>query len=89
MEKLIDFLGCGLYHSYSHRDAAMFFVSNFSDIINKIIPFFEKYPMLGVKAKDFGDFKKVSVMMQDKHHLTSSGLEQIRQIKSGMNKGRK
>jgi hypothetical protein len=89
MEKLIDFLGCGLYHSCSYKDAAMFFVTNFSDITTKIIPFFVKHPILGVKAEDFGDFKKVSVMMQDKDHLTSSGLEQIRQIKAGMNKGRK
>jgi hypothetical protein len=88
MENLIDFLGCGLYHSYSNRDAAMFFVTNFSDITTKIILFFEKHQILGVKAKDFGDFKKVSVMMKNKEHLTSSGLEQIRQIKSGMNKGR-
>lgn len=59
MEKLVDFLGCGLYHSCSYRNAAMFFVTKFSDITTKIVPFFEpKHPILGVKAKDLEDFQK-------------------------------
>jgi hypothetical protein len=33
-----------------------FFVKNFSDITDKIIPFFEEYNIQGVKAKDFNDF---------------------------------
>jgi len=55
---------------------------------SKIIPFFSKYPIEGVKAKDFDDFCKVAELMKSKVHLTSDGLEQIRKIKSGMNRGR-
>lgn len=66
-----------------------FFLTKFSDITTKIVPFFEKHPILGVKAKDLEDFQKVSVMMQNQDHLTYEGLEQIRQTKAGMNKGRK
>jgi len=38
MEILMGFLGCGLYYSRSNKEAAMFVVTNFSDITTKIIP---------------------------------------------------
>lgn len=64
-------------------------VTKFSDIVYKIIPFFNKYPIEGVKGEYFNNFYKVAEMMKKKKHLTQSGLEQIRQIKTGMNSGRK
>ena len=54
----------------------------------KIIPFFERCPILGVKALDFEDFKRVVAIIKVKGHLTESGLEEIRLIKAGMNRGR-
>jgi hypothetical protein len=33
-----------------------FIVGRLSDLTEKMIPFFETYPILGVKAKDFEDF---------------------------------
>lgn len=42
----------------------------------------------GAKAKDFADFKKVAELMDSKSHLTEYGLESIRKIKAGMNRGR-
>lgn len=54
----------------------------------KIIPFFEKYPILGEKSRDFKDFCKVAEQMKQKKHLTKEGLDQIREIKEGMNTGR-
>jgi hypothetical protein len=64
-------------------------VSKISDINNKIIPFFIKYPIIGIKRLDFEDFCKVAVLIQDKAHLTIEGLEKIRKIKGGMNEIRK
>ncbi len=37
-----------------------------SDIENKVIPFFNKYPILGVKELDFEDFKKVGELVKNK-----------------------
>jgi hypothetical protein len=65
-----------------------FSVTNYKDIINIIIPYFNKYPILGIKNKDFEDFCKVAKLMQGKAHLTEEGIIQIRQIKAEMNKGR-
>lgn len=67
-----------------------FNVSKISDLNQKIITFFSKYPIIGVKVKDFEDFTKVTLLMQSKAHLTAEGLSyaQIRKIKSSMNRGR-
>ena len=63
-------------------------VTKFGDITQKIIPFFKKHPIQGVKSEDFKDFCLVAEMMKDKKHLTSEGLEKIKQIKARMNRGR-
>lgn len=76
-------------YKYSDKDAVKFDVTRYSDLTEKIIPFFDKYPIYGDKAKDFEDFKRVALLMQSKAHLTREGLEQIRKIKSEMNRGRK
>jgi hypothetical protein len=53
MRSLIEYFGCG--NIYKDRDTLNFRVAKFSDIDEKIIPFFQKYPILGVKSKDFED----------------------------------
>jgi hypothetical protein len=56
-----------------------------SNILQIILPFFEKYPLNGSKAKDFEDWKKVAKLMESNLHLTKEGKQQILQLKSGMN----
>jgi hypothetical protein len=60
----------------------------YSDLTDKIIPFFKKYPILGEKSKDFGDFCQVAELMRTKSHLTLEGLNQVKNLKSGMNRQR-
>ena len=50
---LIDFFKCG--NIQKNRDAFYYRVLKFDDIANKIIPFFTRYPIQGVKALDFAD----------------------------------
>jgi hypothetical protein len=90
MDGLIKYLGCGRYYSRSNKDYGEFIVEKFSDIVEKIIPLFDKFQLQGVKRKDFEgfDFKKVALLMQSKAHLTLEGIEEIRKIKSGMNSQR-
>ena len=70
-------------------------MTKFSDIEQKILPFFEKYPILvrsaergAVKSKDFLDLSKIAGLMKNKEHLTFEGLNKIRQIQSNMNSKR-
>jgi hypothetical protein len=85
MNGLIDYFGFGRLRRI--RDVYEFQVSKFSDI-EKIIAFFEKYPILGEKAKDFSDFCIVAGLMKNKEHLTAKGVAKIQKIKEGMNRGR-
>lgn len=86
MQCLVDFFGCG--QSYTYKDYAEFKCVTFKDIYEKILPFFLKYPIHGVKSKDFKDWAKVVDIVYSKAHLTKQGFEQIKLIKSGMNRGR-
>ena len=64
-------------------------ISNINDIGNIIIPFFDLYPVLGLKKKDYDDFKFIYKIIFSKKHLTSEGLERVREkiqeIRNNMN----
>lgn len=53
MRKLIDYLGCGSYSKRTHNSE--FVVVKLSDFTGKIIPFFNKHKIRGVKFWDFQD----------------------------------
>ena len=63
-------------------------ITNYSDIIGTIIPFFEKYEIQGKKSLDFSDFNKVALLIKSKEHLTEKGYKKIEIIKQGMNRNR-
>lgn len=85
LESFIQFFGCGSFSIAEKSGVGTFAVRNFYHIINTIIPFFEEYPILGTKAKDFEDFREGSLLIKSKSHLTKEGLEKILLIKSRMN----
>ena len=86
---LIEYVDCGrVSPKNQNKEAYDFRVTNFYDIETKIIPFFSKYKIEGVKFKDFSGFCSVADMLKTKAHLTKEGLELIRKIKAGMNTGR-
>jgi hypothetical protein len=85
MKSLITFLGCGRIEQVLSRSTVHFLVTKYQDINDKIIPFFDKYSVEGMKILDYNDFKKVAVLMSKKVHLTKQGLSDIELIKSTMN----
>jgi hypothetical protein len=68
MKCWIDYLGFGRLSR--KRDVYELQVSKFTDV-EKVIALFEKYPILGDKAKDFTDFSVVAGLMKNKVHLTA------------------
>lgn len=83
MKSLETYFGCGKINQDSK--ATYFVVQRLCDLTNIIIPFFDKHPIVGAKVLDYEDLKRVAELMNSKAHLTREGLEQIQQIKSGMN----
>jgi len=88
-KSLIDYLRCGRVEDNLKLSICNYVVYNFNDITNIIIPFFDKYPIQGVKSLDFIDFKKIATLMKEKDHLDIEGIEKIIKIKSNMNKLRR
>lgn len=86
MKSLVDYFGFG--KAYTYKNYTEYKSRGLSDNFEKIIPFFQKHPILGVKSLDFADWCKVALLINNKSHLTGEGFKVIRQIKAGMNKGR-
>lgn len=84
IKSLKYFFKCGRTEP-SRKAAISFRVTKTNDNLEKIVPFFEKYPLLGSKSKDFKDWVEVSKLIASKAHLTPEGLNKIKKIKSGMN----
>lgn len=90
LSKIISYLGCGIIEKpITRSNQTTFVVYKFNDIYEKIIPFFFNYPLQSVKYLDFKDFCEVADLIKVKSHLTLEGIKIIREIKFGMNKGRK
>ena len=86
IDNISNYLGCG--KCYFSRNEVNLIVSTFSDLNNKIISLFNKYPLLGTKKEDYLDFCKVAELIKSKNHLTKQGIENIKRIKSNMNSKR-
>ena len=84
-----EFLGCGFIVEESNASTVSLNCRNLSYILQKIIPFLDNYRLMGHKRLDYADFYKVAKLMENKSHLTTEGLNEIKVIKTGMNRGRK
>jgi len=79
-------LKCGIISKHG-KDSIVYIISGFYNI-KKLILFFTKYEIRGIKSLNFQDFCKVAEFINIKTHITIKGLEEIRNIKSRMNKAR-
>ena len=87
MKNLIEYFDCG--NIYKDKDGIINYrVQRFSYIDKIILPFFSKHRIWGVKFIDYLDWCKAAELIKNKDHLTESGLDQLRKIKVGMNRGR-
>lgn len=89
MAKIVKYFGSGNVYKYGGKFAVNLTIVDFTHITKTIIPFFEKYPLIGVKHKDYLDWCKIHSLMVNRSHLTVEGISLIEEIKLGMNSGRK
>lgn len=85
LESLVNFFGCGYVVKYEKREVCEFIVTKIDHIILHIIPFFDKYPIIGSKYLNNLNFCKAANIIKNKEHLNidGKGLEQILQLKVG------
>lgn len=64
-------------------------VRSLDDLLTKVIPHFEKYPMMSSKQNDFKLFKSIILLMKKNEHLNKKGLRKIIDLAFRMNPGGK
>ena len=89
LKKIVEYFNAGKIYNYNGRSAINITIVDFTNITEIIIPFFNKYPLIGVKFYDYTDWCKIHDLMINRAHLTIDGLDSIKLIKSEMNTGRK
>jgi LAGLIDADG endonuclease len=88
--KLIkEFLGYGNLVEENKREVVRLRVENSNLINQKLIPLFIKYPLQSYKLLNYIDFCKACKLIKDKAHISKEGIIKLKEIKSGMNTGRK
>ena len=77
-----NYLACGIIEEISTRPTTInFIVTRLENILNKILPIFEKNSLITKKSLDFYYFRKVCYLMNNKEHLTEKGFDEILLIK--------
>lgn len=84
---LRNFFGCGQVIT-SSKGCMRFIVQAKGDILNKIIPHFNNFPLVTSKGLNFLTFKKAAEIVAKGEHLTMEGLNKIISFKEVMNKKR-
>ena len=82
---LKQFFQCGVVRN-NHGDRMAYRVRGLKHLQERIVPFFEKYPLKSKKWLDFLKFRDILILMSRNEHLTKNGIEKIRAIASKMNR---
>jgi LAGLIDADG endonuclease len=77
----------GIITENKSQDMCAFRVSSPKQIIEQILPHFEKYPLVTQKHSDYQLFKKIVEIMLNKEHLTEIGLQEIVNLRASLNLG--
>lgn len=83
LQSFVNFFAGGYVMNYKKRLLCEFIITKIDHITEHIIPFFDKYPILGSKHSNFLDFKRAADIIKNKQHLNEDGLglKQILELK--------
>lgn len=90
LEEVRKILKCGaIYYQnekrINHSACYRYEVNNIKDLKEILVPFFEKFPLLGVKQNDFLIFKEVVSLVFQNKHKDPKVISKIIKLKSTMN----
>ncbi len=85
LKGLQAFFRCGAIR-YSRTDRTYKYeVRAVGDLVRKVLPHFEKYPLVGAKKHDLDKFARIVRLVNAKHHLNPRYLRQIIEMAYTMN----
>lgn len=76
---------CGFIRFSKNDQSYKYEVRSIEELIKIIIPFFEMYPLQGIKKNDFLIFKEVCLMVFTSHHLNPENLIKIIELSYNIN----
>ena len=80
--------GCGTVRG--RRDGVFYFeVTTPVELDERVLPFFERFPLRTPKAQDLVVFRQVTTLVRSGRHLTPAGFEEILALRAPMNRGGK
>ncbi len=89
VKSLQAFFSCGGIRFSRGDNTYKYEVRSVKDLMKKVIPHFEAYPLKGAKAGDFEKFKRICAMVNANLHLSRKHLPQIIELAYSMNWGGK
>ena len=78
-------LDCGTIRKNPSDKTFKYEVRSIKDLIGKVIPHFQRYPLLSSKKKDFEKFTTICQMIYEGKHLEQGSLKKIVEISYQMN----
>jgi hypothetical protein len=82
-------LGCGIIKVRKIDNLFSFDVTNPKDIIQNVIPYFQKFPILSVsKRSNFSIFCTIANLMAKGEHRNMKGLRTILELRERINEGK-
>src|SRR3990167_4331186 len=82
-------LGCGIIKVRKIDNLHSYDATNPKDIIQKVIPYFQKYQVQSVsKKKNFSIFCAIAQLMEKGEHRNSIGLRKILELRETINDGK-
>ena len=89
LEALQQFFECGWIRESRGDRTFKYEARSAAELVQRIVPHFEEYPLRGAKASSFAGFAEVCRMVWQGDHLTREGMIRIVQIAYEMNLGKR
>ena len=91
LEDLRRFFGVGRIfvnqrHDNHREDMVQYHVSRRDDLLEVVIPFFQRHPLRSSKREDFAKFARCMEIVASERHRSSTGLADIAEIAQTMNR---
>jgi LAGLIDADG endonuclease len=85
LHALKAYFGCGVVRK-NNGDRMAYRVRGHEHLSKNIVPFFEKHSLKSRKRVDFAKFRDIVNLMNRGDHLTTGGVDHIREIANQMNR---
>jgi hypothetical protein len=76
---------CGGFRPDRSDKTLKYEVRNLGSLLSKVIPHFERYPLMSSKRRDFETFATICRLLEGRRHLSRDGLREIATLAVTMN----